>query len=104
MVGCFFPALRNLLHLLDLHVQSPSTKSGVISLCSPCFKTCQNFSFHIFLGTVLFSSLNLEWSGVAGSGFEALKEFPWAEDLPTSLQVFVASVASLVQLCPPKGK
>lgn len=56
-------------------------------------KTCQNFSFCIFLGTVLFSSLNLRWSHVAGSGFEALKGFPWAKTLPTSLQVCVAPAA-----------
>lgn len=65
-----------------------------------CLKTCQNFSFHVFLGTVLFTSLNLKWSRVTGSGFEALKGFPWAETLPTSLQVFVAFVASLVLLWP----
>lgn len=46
---------------------------------SSYLKTCQNFSFHIFLDTVLFSSLNPRWSHVAGSGLEALKGFPWAE-------------------------
>lgn len=104
-----FPRVAGLFHHLPAlqtavgssggpHLQRASPARGARGdfFISSRLRACQKFSFHFFLGTSLFSSLNPRWSRIASSGFEALERSPWAETLPTSLQEFT------VLLWPPK--